>query len=44
MFPFVIAGRYLAMVTCTGAEVAVAPRLSEATAVKRMRANARGWP
>ena len=33
MFPFVIAGRYLAMVTCTGAEVAVRPRLSVATAV-----------
>ena len=33
MSPLVIAGRYLAMVTCTGAEVVVAPRLSEATAV-----------
>ncbi len=33
MFPFVIAGRYRAMVTFTGAEVVVAPRSSEATAV-----------
>src|ERR1039458_2315572 len=31
--PLVTAGVYLATVTCTGAEVVVAPRLSEATAV-----------
>src|ERR1035441_5842012 len=31
--PLVTSGVYLAMVTCMGAEVAVAPRLSEATAV-----------
>jgi len=34
MFPFVIAGSYLATVACTGAEIVVAPRLSEATAVR----------
>src|SRR4026207_1989519 len=32
--PFVIAGRYRAIVMCTGAEVPFAPRLSEATAVR----------
>src|ERR1035438_3929457 len=31
--PLVTSGVYLATITCTGAEVVVAPRLSEATAV-----------
>src|SRR3954468_20586287 len=34
MSPFVMAGRYLAMVMWTGAEVEGAPRLSVATAVR----------
>jgi hypothetical protein len=41
MFPFVIAGRYLATVKCTGAEVAVRPTLSDATAVSVCKPSAK---
>src|SRR5512140_3696111 len=41
MSPFVIAGRYLATVKCTGAEVVLAPRLSEATAVSVCKPSAK---
>src|SRR5437773_12435692 len=39
--PLVTAGVYLAMVRCTGAEVAVVPALSEATAVRVCRPSAK---
>src|ERR1039457_2443170 len=38
--PLVTSGVYLAMVMCTGAEVPVTPRLSEATAVTVCKPNA----